>query len=182
MSWVIQLSQIRAGLEQHGIGKDAEDRVAKAREIFELLYEGLYEAISGAPGILFVGGAGNFDNDVSFDEIIPPAFDLPNLLIAGAVDQAGDPAGFTSFGERVQAYSNGFEVDSFVPGGERMKFTGTSMSAPNVTNLAAKLFAIDPSLTPAEVKSLILKGGDHAGSDETLLLVNPRKTVGMLGS
>ena len=64
--------------------------------------------MKSAPEILFVGGAGNSDNDIEFDEFVPPMFDLPNLLIAGAVDQAGD-AGviepghfrFNCIGERV---------------------------------------------------------------------------------
>ena len=75
---------------------------------------------------------------MKFDEVMPSSFELPNILVAGAVDQAGDQTSFTSFGN-VDVYSSGFEVDSYVPGGDRMKLSGTSMAAPNVTNLAAKL-------------------------------------------
>ena len=32
-----------------------------------------------------------------------------------------------------------------------MKLSGTSMASPNVANLAGKLFALDPGLTPAQV-------------------------------
>ena len=39
-----------------------------------------------------------------------------------------------------------------------MKFSGTSMAAPQVTNLAAKLFTIDPSLTAEKAKELIISG------------------------
>ena len=34
--------------------------------------------------------AGNSDNDVNFDEVIPSSFDLPNMITVGAVDQAGE--------------------------------------------------------------------------------------------
>jgi subtilisin family serine protease len=64
--------------------------------------------------------------------------------VAGAVDQAGEQTSFTSFGN-CDVYSNGFEVERFVPGGDRMKLSGTSMAAPNVTNLAATLWALNRS-------------------------------------
>jgi len=85
---------------------------------------------------------------VAFNVFVPAAFELPNLLVVGAVDQAGRRTSFTSMGKNVVVYGNGFEVDSFVPGGQRMKMSGTSMASPHVTNLAAKLVALKPQLTP----------------------------------
>ncbi len=181
MSWVIGLREIEHNLEANGIGETAEARGELAREMFDICEKDLYEAIKDAPGILFVGGAGNSDNDVEFDLFVPPAFEFPNLVIAGAVDQAGEPAGFTSFGRTVQVYSNGFEVESFVPGGRRMKFSGTSMAAPNVTNLAAKLIARDPSLTPQEVIGLIRENADDMGTeDRPIPVINPKRSMELL--
>ena len=71
-------------------------------------------------------------------------------------------------------HANGFEVDSFVPGGDRLKLSGTSMAAPQVTNLAAKLFALNPDLTVAQVKSLILGSADRNGR---VNLINPRAAL-----
>jgi subtilisin family serine protease len=152
-----------------------------AREMYEITREGLREALAGAPEILFVGGAGNSDNDITFDEWVPPMFDMPNLLIAGAVDQAGEATTFTSFGPTVNVYANGFEVESYVPGGDRVKFSGTSMSAPNVTNLAAKLIALRPSLTPPEVIALILDASDERQEgDQQLRIINPQRSAELL--
>ena len=53
------------------------------------------------------------------NEFIPSSIQLPNL-ITGAVDKAGDGAPFTSHGPPVVVHSNGYEVDSYVPGGQRM--------------------------------------------------------------
>ncbi len=75
--------------------------------------------------------------------------------------------------------SNGFQVESFIPGGERMKMSGTSMAAPNVTNLAAKLIALDPSLTPADVVKLI-KDGSDLSPDGRFRLINPKRSVELL--
>jgi hypothetical protein len=181
MSWVLTLGEIEDNLQSNGVGKSAEDRAKMAKELFDIASKALYAALKSAPEILFVGGAGNSDNDVEFDQFVPPAFDLPNLLIAGAVDQAGEPTGFTSFGKTVAVYSNGFEVESCVPGGRRMKLSGTSMASPNVANLAAKLIARDPSLEPAEVIELIKTGADDMGKDDRrMLVIHPKKSVELL--
>jgi subtilisin family serine protease len=148
--------------------------------MFKIAKKDLYEAFQSAPDVLFVGAAGNSDNDVEFDEFIPSSFELPNLLITGAVDQAGEATSFTSGGQTVKVYANGFEVDSYVPGGRRMKLSGTSMASPNVTNLAAKLLARDPSLTPREVIELIEAGAEDFGQDTPMFVINPKRSMELL--
>lgn len=44
------------------------------------------------------GAAGNSGTEATFDDSIPSAMALPNLLTVGAVHLAGDEAGFTSDG------------------------------------------------------------------------------------
>jgi subtilisin family serine protease len=177
MSWGGDLAGIEAALERHGVGQDAEERKALARRIYDITYKALFEALRDAPDVLFVIAAGNSDNDVEFDEVYPSSFKLPNVLVAGAVDQAGDETSFTSFGN-VDVYANGFEVDSYVPGGRRLKFSGTSMAAPNVTNLAGKLWALRPDLTAADVKRLIVDGADERQAGErSFRLLNPKRSV-----
>lgn len=181
MSWGEAQQDAEDSLEANGIGADAEERRKIARKVFALQKEGLYEAIKNAPNILFVCAAGNADNDVEFDEYIASSFELPNLITVGAVDQAGDPTSFTSFGKTVQVYANGFEVDSYVPGGARMKMSGTSMASPNVANLAGKLLALDPTLTPPQLIKLIKKGADEQTvGGQSFLLLNPKRTVALL--
>lgn len=166
-------------LEANGIGDSPEHRAQIARILFNLAYDSLYEAMKSAPEILFIPAAGNSDDDVNFIKDIPSSIDLPNVLVVGAVDQAGDETGFTSYGENVRVHANGFEVPSYVPGGRVMEFSGTSMSAPNVTNLAAKLLAINPELTPEEVIELIREGIDVT-EDGRRFLINPMKSVMLL--
>ena len=181
MSWGEAQKDVEVSLEKNGIGDNAEQRRDLARQVFALQKEGLYEAIKNAPEILFVCAAGNADNDVEFDEYIASSFDLPNLLVAGAVDQAGEPTSFTSFGRTVKIYANGFEVDSYIPGGERLKLSGTSMSAPNAANLAGKLLTIKPNLKPTEVIEYILAGADRKSAGEhSFLLMNPKQSVQLL--
>jgi subtilisin family serine protease len=176
MSWGGSLSGIEAALEQTGAPGTPEERRALARRIYDIGYKALFEALRDAPQILFVVSAGNSDANVDFDEFMPSSFKLPNVMVSGAVDQAGDETSFTSFGNS-DVYSNGFEVDSYVPGGARLKMSGTSMSAPNLTNLAAKLWAVYPDLTVTEVRQLIIGGADaRQAGERTIRLMNAKQT------
>lgn len=179
MSWGGGARGFEIALEINGAGGTPEERKALARQMFKIAWDGLAEAMGNAPEILFVVAAGNSDNDVGFDEMYPSGIDLPNILTVGAVDMAGDETSFTSHGTSVDVYANGYEVESYLPGGDREKFSGTSMASPNVTNLAAKLFAIDPSLTPVEVAELITKGSEPS-RDGRFRLINPRKSLELL--
>lgn len=179
MSWGGSLEDIDDALEKNGVG-NAEERKKEAREIFDIGKDGLFKALQSAPDILFVIAAGNSDSDVNFDEFIPSSFVLPNILTVGAVDQAGDETSFTSFGKNVGVFADGFEVESYIPGGTRLKLSGTSMASPAVTNLAAKLFALDPKLTPTEVIGLIKGGLEQNPQNKRIFLINPKKSVELL--
>jgi subtilisin family serine protease len=177
MSWGWSFKEIEGSLEANGVGRNAEERAQMAREMINILSDGLRQAMVDAPGILFVSAAGNDDNDVEFDVVIPSNFDLPNLMVVGALDQAGDPTGFTSGGRNVKVYANGFQVESTIPGGGTMKMSGTSMASPNVANTAAKLIALDPALQPAQVIALIEQGCDAHPDHPEMGRMNAKKSA-----
>lgn len=179
MSWGGSQAGLEHALEANGVGDDPEQRAEIARIHFNLTYEGLIKAMESAPEILFIPAAGNSDQDVDFNRVIPSSISLPNVLVVGAVDQAGEETSFTSYGRNIRVHANGFEVESYVPGGRRMKFSGTSMSAPNVTNLAGKLLALDPDLSPEEV-ILLIRMGIEPSPDGRRFLIHPRKSVALL--
>ncbi|HUU02267.1 MAG TPA: S8 family serine peptidase [Myxococcota bacterium] len=180
MSWGGSLRSVEDALEQHNAGGTPEERKALARKIYNIMHKGLFDAIKNAPDILFITSAGNANSDVVFEEFFPSSFDLPNMLSVGAVDQAGDETSFTSFG-KVDIYGNGFEVMSYVPGGDELKLSGTSMSSPEVTNLAGKLLAKKPNLTVAQLRHLILDSADKKQAGErTVKLMNPKRSMEML--
>lgn len=173
MSWWNRPSNYESDLEKNGIGKTAEERKALARQYFAIERDGLYAALKSAPEILFVTIAGNNDSDNAFEETIPSSFRLPNLLVVGAVDQAGQQTNFTSTGQNIAVYADGYQVESVVPGGAKVRMSGTSMAAPEVTNLAAKLLAVRPELTPGQLIGIIERTAD-AGETPALRRINPR--------
>jgi subtilisin family serine protease len=179
MSWGGSLRSIEDALEANAAGGSAEERKALAREIYDIGDAALRRAISESPDILWVTSAGNSDNDIRFDEFYPSSYEYANLLTVGAVDSAGDETSFTSLG-KVDVYANGFEVESYVPGGQRIAYNGTSMSSPQVMNLAGKLLALHPELSVAELKRLILEGADSRDLESrSIRLINPAATLGL---
>ena len=180
MSWRYNGASIEGSLAVNGVGGDADARKALARKMFDIEKNALYEAIKGAPDILFVCGSGNESNDADFSEYIPASFDLPNLVTVGAVDIEGKRTSFTTEGKSVDFFANGHEILSLVPGGDKLRISGTSMASPQVANLAAKLLAIDPTLRPTALVELIRKGSEPSAEDPEIRLINARKTIGML--
>lgn len=181
MSWGGDAAGFEQGLEANGIGKDSDERKAIARRYFQQARDALYRAIQGAPEVLFVAAAGNASSDAGFSEDMPASFDLPNLLVVGAVDKSGKEASFTSYGKTVKVHANGRDVESTIPGGQVLPMSGTSMAAPQVVNLAAKLLAIDPSLQPAQVIELIEAGAERS-ADGRRNLINPKRSVELLSA
>jgi len=178
MSWRYGAGAYEEMLAWHNVGATAEERKQIARRLFAVEREALRAAIASAPEILFVAASGNEDNSADFDEYIPAGLQLPNLLTVGAVDRSGEETSFSTFGKTVVLHANGFEVESVLPGGDRMKASGTSMASPQVANLAAKLFALNPALTVAQVRDAILQGAERRGR---VNLVHPRRSAELLG-
>ncbi len=181
MSWGDQVSEFEEWLARTATISSSEERKAKAEELYSIWRTSIAKMIADAPGTLFIAAAGNGDNDATFAQDVPASLTYANLLTVGAVNQAGEATSFTSYGPTVAVYADGFHVPSKIPQGYTVKFSGTSMAAPNVTNLAAKLFALDPSLTPAQVRDLIVRGATPV-TGSSLKLIDPKQSVSLLKS
>jgi hypothetical protein len=179
MSWGDQVSEFEQWLAKTDPTSDAKQREAKAKTLYSIWRTAVANMIASTPGTLFVAAAGNGDNDAAFAQDVPASLAYPNLITVGAVNQAGDPTGFTSYGPTVAVYADGFHVPSKIPQGYTVKFSGTSMASPNVTNLAAKLFALDPSLTPVRARALIVEGARPVPGGK-LKLIDAKRSVALL--
>jgi subtilisin family serine protease len=179
MSWGDEPQEFETWISKTGGGADPAERKKRASELYAIWRDAIETAIKGAPNTLFVTAAGNSDSNSGFIEDVPASLHLPNLIAVGAVNQAGDETSFTSYGDTVVVDADGYNVESYVPGGAKLRFSGTSMASPNVVNLAAKLFALDPSLTPAQVVELIRKGAS-ASEDGRRHLIDEKRSVALL--
>jgi subtilisin family serine protease len=176
MSWGDDLHEFEEWLARTKAGQDANQRKEEASKLFAIWKQAIYDTIKSVPNTLFVTAAGNSDSDTGFLQDVPASLELSNLITVGATNQSGDATTFTSYGKTVIIYANGFHVDSYIPGGRRVKFSGTSMASPAVANLASKLFAIDPTLTPEKVRALILNGSTLS-EDGRRKLMNEKRSL-----
>lgn len=177
MSWRVPRRGFEAQLAAKGVGASPAERAEIARRIFAEIRTGLEEAIRSAPDILFVAGAGNEDNDVDFAEYIPAGLRLPNLITVGAVNAQDRFTDFTSTGTAVQLYANGYRIRSLLPGGHPVEFSGTSMAAPQVTNLAAKILALRPAFTPAQVVATMRQHAEPVPGQDGRFIISPKRTI-----
>ncbi|HZC44385.1 MAG TPA: S8 family serine peptidase, partial [Acidobacteriaceae bacterium] len=179
MSWADSQGEIEQWLDKTSADKDPNQRKQLAAKIYAVWRDAVAGAIQAAPNTLWVCAAGNSDSNASFLGDVPASLELPNLVTVGAVDQAGDETSFTSYGKTVVLDADGYRVESYVPGGTKLKESGTSMASPNVVNLAAKMIALDPKLTPEETIAL-MKQAATPSTDGRLHLIDPKATIALL--
>ena len=140
-------------------------------------------------GMILVAGAGN---DYSDDMLYPAAF--TNVIGVGSTDFHDNLSAFSSFGSWVSVLAPGTHILSTVPGGgcgqpagEQSDCydykSGTSMSTPHVSGLAALLWAQNPTATNGQIRSMIENGADATGAlGQNLLAWSKHGRINMAAS
>ena len=121
-------------------------------------------ADAGREGIVFVCAAGNGDSagrgiEDATDEF-PAAWsaDLPSVISVAAVDIGDQLASFSNYGHtNVTVAAPGVSILSTVPFNGYGTLSGTSMSTPHVSGIAALLASYVPSLSPDDIKKRIVR-------------------------
>ncbi len=83
------------------------------------------------------------------------------VIVVGSFNTMGEYSYFSNRGERVDILAPGESIYSFVLDGEYGFSSGTSMSCPFVSGTAALMFALNPEITPKEVKNIIINSGTN---------------------
>ncbi len=123
--------------------------------------EALKTAVDAATekGILVVAAGGNHGNS-SVD--YPAAFD--SVLAVGATNAAGEISSFSSRGEAIDVVAPGEAVLAQGNFGEDLTLSGTSLSAPHVTGVAALLWSKDTTKPATFIKTLIKLSAKNLGT------------------
>ncbi len=115
-------------------------------------------------GGLFVASAGNGGRDLDAPEnpVYPASYDLPAIISVAATDAFDSLTSYSNYGTTsVDLAAPGSNIRSTIPLGGYSYKTGTSMSAPYVSGVAALLWSYDPSLSAAQVKAALMDSGDE---------------------
>ncbi|MEO7165076.1 MAG: S8 family serine peptidase [Bdellovibrionia bacterium] len=110
--------------------------------------------------VLFIAAAGNDRQELGVFSVFPARLKFPNLLIVAAVNDQGHlwehkEKGSNWSKEFVHIAAPGVKIFSLLPEGDFGQKTGTSMAAPFVTNIAAKMKIIMPSITPEQTIEIL---------------------------
>ncbi len=106
--------------------------------------------------MLFVTAAGNTGGDNDKKPIYPAGFNLENKIAVTFIDADGSLTGYSNYGPAtIDLAAPGDDIFSTIVGSYG-SMSGSSMAAPQVTAIAALIYAYGDNLYPANVKDIII--------------------------
>lgn len=146
--------------------------------------QALSDAISTSEqaDILFVAAAGNDAYDNDSQSSYPSGYPHESVLAVASTTHTDSMSSFSQWGlTTVDLGAPGSDILSTVPGGGYATYSGTSMATPHVTGAAALAWAVNPTLSAIEMKSLLMSSGDDnadlAGKTASGKRLNVRTTL-----
>jgi thermitase len=130
-----------------------------------------------AKGVLFVSAAGNEhqNTDLSENYYYPAAYRLSNILSVASTDINNNLLPSSNWGKtHVDVAAPGENIYSTLPGGRFGYMTGTSQATAFVTGVAALLLSKDPTLTPVQLREIIMSSVDRFPQLENKLVTGGR--------
>jgi len=116
-------------------------------------------------GGLFIASAGNNGTNNDNFPMFPASYNLPNIISVAATNQNNNLANFSNFGIRsVHIAAPGQAILSTDINNRYTNQSGTSMSAPHVSGCAALLLSINPRLSTAQLRNIILSSATRLPS------------------
>jgi hypothetical protein len=116
--------------------------------------------VRNSPNTLFVFAAGNDGSSNDEFPVAPANIKLPNSMSVAATTPTGALAVFSNYGSTVDIAAPGVAIESTTPRGPKLPLSGTSQAAPKVAAVAGALKTLNPGLTPAEIKDILMGTAD----------------------
>lgn len=101
-------------------------------------------------GAVLVAASGNDGQPI----ITYPAR-LRECIAVGAMDELSGLAGFSNYGPEQEVVAPGVAIYSTAPSNSYKEAQGTSMACPEVAGVAALIIALNPALSPSQVRAII---------------------------
>ncbi|MFC4713476.1 cell wall-binding repeat-containing protein [Planococcus dechangensis] len=112
-------------------------------------------------GVTIVAASGND----GWEELSYPASSKYAISV-GATNRLDLVSDYSSYGEGLDLVAPGTDIPSLLPNGNVTLLSGTSMAAPHVAGVAGILKAINPSLTPEQIRTLVTVSADDVSFTE----------------
>ena len=119
--------------------------------------------------MLFIASVGNTNTNTDLTPSYPASYEIDNVIAVAASNDEDNKAAFSDYGATsVDLAAPGVGILSTVPGGQYAVKSGTSMSVPHVSGVAALAWSTRPTANYQEIRSALLDGVDHVTSLSTL--------------
>jgi len=120
----------------------------------------LEEAIANS-GMLFVCAVGNARTNIEITPVYPACFDLDNVISVTSTNADGGLSYFSNYSSNlVDVAALGRDVSSTLPNGEYGLQSGTSMSAAQVSGVAAAALSVDNDMNSSDLKNRLILTSD----------------------
>jgi len=90
-------------------------------------------------------------------------FDRADVIIVGATNSGDTRAGFSNYGRCIDVVAPGEGIVTTSMGGGTGPISGTSFATPMTNGVIGLIWSINPSLTPAQVESMLFDSCDDLG-------------------
>jgi subtilisin family serine protease len=190
LCWSVQIMPVKAMSRMWGTTSDVVSALNYAidnhADIINASFSGkrdsrtMREAIRAAEseGIVVAAAAGNDTNDNDIVPYYPASYGFSNVIAIAATTRNDTLANYSNFGgNSVDLAAPGEEVYSTLPGDQYGVMSGTSMAAPHVAGAAALLLSQNPSLTPDQIRTLVMAGVDPVANLATMVESGGRLNV-----
>jgi Subtilase family len=189
----VRVVEINAGQEKNDFyfrhcGVDSAASEEFAEKMMVKIKEGYKKAYLKAPNTLYLNSAANDNIDIGIDSMrkTMTSVRLPNVMVIGGLNKDLHKSFDSNYGSRVDVFApSRFPLLLVKYKTRRNQFyhnesAGTSAAAPVVANLAVQILELNPKLTAAQVKQIIINGADKEPYEKGINIINPKKTIALL--